>query len=120
MIKKTMLGLMGVLLAAQAAFAQGILPMPSVRKQIYQEAKGEGVLNGMKRPSMRLQKSGDRVNATIYSMGRGWPMMVERRMAQKTATFKVVQVSEGKLAQPVRQNGRVWQQIYYALGARSK
>jgi hypothetical protein len=122
MMKKLVLGLFGLLLstAAYAAPRMGILPMPSVRKQIYQEAKSEGVLNGLKRPSLRLQKeSHGRVGATIYSMGRSWPMNVEKRMAQKTAEFKVVQVSEGKLAQPVKQEGRVWQQIYYALGARN-
>jgi len=40
--------------------------------------------------------------------------MKETRQPQKTATFKLMQTSEGKLAQPVRQDGKVWQQIYFA------
>ena len=115
MIKKAMVGLVGLLLTAQAAFAQGILPMPSVRKQIYQEAKSEGVTRGLKRPSMRLQNENKTtVKATIYSMGRFLPGMKETRQPQKTATFKLMQTSEGKLTQPVRQDGKVWQQIYFA------
>ena len=117
-MKKAMLGLVGLLFSTVALAAprgMGILPMPSVRKQIYQEAKSEGALKGLKRPSMRLQnETGGKVKATVYSLGHLLPGMKDTRQPQKTAEFKVVQVSEGKLAQPVKQDGKVWQQIYFA------
>jgi hypothetical protein len=114
MIKKAMLGLVALLLSAQAAHAGSRLPLPSVRKQIYQKAKSDGVLNGLVRPSMRLDREGNRVKATFYTLERLLPNVKPDRQPIKTGTFKLVQTVEGVIAKPVRKGGEVWQPIYFA------
>ena len=107
----------GILATSHAAFA--FLPFASVRKQVYAEAKNEGALKGLKRPSMRLQYSKDRktVTASIYSLGNSWPTFKQSRLLQETAKFKVTRVIDGTFAQPVKQNGQVWQPVFRALRA---
>jgi hypothetical protein len=103
---------LGTALIAQAGLAHAIVKFPTIRAQIRQEAKSEGVLKNLVRPSIRVQISGTKATAQIYSIGKEWPMLKETRMLQKTATFKINQLIDGKLAQPVKVGGEVWQQIY--------
>src|SRR5262249_15110934 len=96
-----------------AAGAQGIVAFPSLRKQIYAEAKAEHVTQGMRRPSLRLERRGNTVTASIWSMGSAVPGLPQRRMMQATAKFRVQSLPDGQLAKPVKQQGQVWHQIMY-------
>jgi hypothetical protein len=122
-MKKLAILLAGVaLLTSSVAFAkvQGIMAMPTLRKQILTSAKQDGSWNGQ-RPSLRLEyaKNGKTVKAAIYTLtsfnGTPHPMSTPQRLLQATATFKVAQTSEGKLATPVKVYGQTWQHLLRAI-----
>ena len=101
--------------AAPAAGGMGIIAMPSIRQQIRQNAQAAGMWT--KGTSLRLQYNATRtqVTAGLYNkstFGGGPTPIKPTRLMNAQAQFHLVQVSEGKLAQPVKQEGRVWQPIY--------
>ena len=108
----------GAALIAQATAAHAIIALPSVRTQIRREAKSEGAMKNLVRPSLRVQIKGNKANAQIYSIGRSWPMFKQSRMLQKTATFKLKSLPDGELAKPVKSGGEVWHQIYRLMTKR--
>ncbi len=113
---KTMMALLGgLMLLAHANIASAIVPFKPVRRQIYNEAKQEGILTGLKKPSLRLtyNKARTTVTASIFSIGRQWPTLQDARMLQKTATFTLNNLPDGTLASPKKVAGQVWQQIYH-------
>jgi hypothetical protein len=91
--------------------------LPSVRKQIYANAKAQNALNGLNRPSLRLSYSGKKVTASIFAIGTGGMAGGKpHRMLQETATFKLGGLTlAGRKATAVREDGKVWQRIYYAI-----
>jgi hypothetical protein len=110
------ISMMAVALAilAQATLAHAILPFQSVRKQVYAEAKADGVFKYLKNPSLRLNysKSGKTVTASVYAMGAQWPTFKQTRMLQSTAKFRLTNLIDGTLAKPMKQSGQVWQTVY--------
>jgi len=111
---KTFLTLaLGAALLTQAATAHAIVAFPSVRTQIRNEAKAEGVMKGMRSPSVRVQIKGNTASAQILSIGRAGVRLVDTRLVQRMATFKLQQLSDGSLAKPVKKNGKIWQTVYH-------
>jgi hypothetical protein len=102
------------LLGAAAAHAdRGTLP--SVRQQIYANAKAQNALAGLNKPSLRLTTEGNKVTARIYAIGTGGiPGGQPHRMLQETATFQLGGLTlAGRAAIPVKEGGKVWQRIFY-------
>jgi hypothetical protein len=96
-------------------------PLPSVRKQIIQNAKQAGFWTGVK-PSLRIKKlGGGRVEASIWSItnfgGPVTPIPHPTRMMDSSARFQVNHVTEGPIVTPIEQLGTVWQRVMRALQA---
>jgi len=107
--------------AAAPAGGMGIMAMQSVRQQIRQSAIQNGQWPKGSYPSLRLQysPSGKTVQAAVYMKtnfaGPPTPLAHPVRMLNSTATFRVHQTSEGKLAVPVKTEGETWHMLMRAL-----
>lgn len=108
-MKTLMTVLAGAMLLAGAS-AHAIVPFKPVRTQVRNQAKSEGILKGLVRPSIRLAYSPDHktVAATLWSISNKWPTMEPTRMLQARATFTLQSLADGTLAHPVSKDGSVW------------
>jgi hypothetical protein len=121
---KASIATLALLALGSSAFAFGHNggALPSVRKQVMAEARNVGVLNGLKSPGLRLSysKGGKQVQATLTALSRFGgglrPLPKARRVSMYGATFKVQQVTEGKIVKAVKNDGRVWNMFMHALG----
>jgi len=99
-------------------------PLPSVTSQIMKEARSAGVLKGLSKPQLHLDysKSGKTVTATITAMskfgGPPTPLPHPERLPVANAKFRIAQVTEGRIASPIKQSGEIWEHFMRALAVK--
>lgn len=98
--------------------------MPTVRQQVYAQAKADGITKGLKRPSVRIQyldggrKASAQVTALSTFTGGPKRLLKPQRVVEYTAMFRITPVTTGKNASPIKTGGSVWHMMARATGPR--